>query len=52
MNKQSGKYWMFGFLGFMCFFGIRYFYTKNWIDLLWLAWVIWFVYFIPNKEDD
>lgn len=51
-NKKMRKYWQLGFLSLNFFQGLRYFETKNWLDLIWFIWIIWLVWFIPIKKED
>jgi hypothetical protein len=41
---------MLGFLGLMSLLGFQYFYTGEWLNLLWFTWVIWFKYFLPPES--
>jgi hypothetical protein len=50
MKRQLRRDWWLGFGGFMAFYGIRYFTTHDWMDLLWFLWIVWFVYFVPVRR--
>jgi fatty acid desaturase len=40
-------YWWIGFACLMALYGLRYFQTDNWLDLLWFFWIVWLVWFLP-----